>query len=101
MAYKGSDLGAEFKSFFRKEKNRITKILTELGCKDINLDYGFYYYYGFFTSKSGQVYYLSCSDTRFFGYIRIMYRTAKDYKDYTGGCNRYIEPKKLKEISLM
>jgi len=101
MAYKGSDLGADFKSFFRKEKKRITQILTELGCTNINLDYGFYYFYGFFTSKSGQAYYLSCSNTRCYDYTQLMYRTAKDYNDYTGGRNCYIEPKKLKEISLM
>lgn len=101
MAYKGKDLGEDFKKFFRNEKRSIINILTELGCTDINLDYGFYFYYGFFTSKSGQVYYLSCSDIRHFGYEKILYRTAKNYKDYTGGSNQYIEPKKLNQIILI
>lgn len=107
MAYKGSDLSQDFKSFYRKEKNRITKILTNLGCTNIQLDYGFYYFYGFFTSKSGQIYYLSCSDTRYMGetdgYSKndLLYRTAKHYKDWTGGCNQYISPSDLENIRLI
>jgi hypothetical protein len=104
MAYKGSDLSQDFKSFYRKEKNRITKILTNLGCTNIQLDYGFYYFYGFFTSKSGQIYYLSCSDIRHFGGYNknnLLYRTAKHYKDWTGGCNQYISPSDLENIRLI
>ena len=90
MSYKGSDLGADFKEFFRKEKNRITRNLKEMGCTKIELDYGFYYFSGFFTSSTGQIYYLSCSDVRHFGYTQLMYRTAKSYEDYTGGFNMYV-----------
>jgi hypothetical protein len=90
MGYKGSDLSADFKVFFRKEKKRISAILTELGCTNIELDYGFYYFSGFFTAPSGQAYYLSCSDVRHFGYDRLLIRTAKHYKDYTGGSNNYV-----------
>lgn len=90
MSYKGSDLSNEFKEFFRKEKNRITRNLKEMGCTKIELDYGFNYFYGFFTSSTGQVYYLSCSDVRHFGYTQLLYRTAKHYKDYSGGSNNYI-----------
>jgi hypothetical protein len=98
MSYKGSDLSPAFKSFFRKEKNRITKILTAKGCTEIKLDYGFYYFSGFFTSASGQVYYLSCSDVRHFGYKQLLYRTAKHYKDFTGGHNNFTSPDKLDTI---
>jgi hypothetical protein len=90
MSYKGSDLGADFKEFFRKEKSRLSKILKEKGCTEIKLDYGFYYFSGFFTSQSGQVYYLSCSDVRHFGYDNLLIRTAKDYKDFSGGSNNYV-----------
>ena len=72
MGYKGSDLGADFKEFFRKEKSRLSKILKEKGCTEIKLDYGFYYFSGFFTSQSGQAYYLSCSDVRHFGYDKLL-----------------------------
>lgn len=89
MPYKGSDLSSEFKSFFRKEKNRLKKILEARGCTKIELDYGFYYFSGFFTAPSGQIYYLSCSDVRHFGYNKLLIRTAKHYKDWTGGMNQF------------
>ena len=92
--YSGSDLGEDFKSFFRKEKNRLTKILKEKGCTKIELNYGFYYFSGFFTSSTGQVYYLSCSDVRHWGYDKLLIRTAKDYKDFSGGSNQYCGVKK-------
>ena len=90
MAYKGSDLSADFKAFFRKEKKRLSAILTELGCTKIEMDYGFYYFSGFFTSPSGQVYYLSCSDVRHFEYDKLLIRTARGYKDSSGGSNEYV-----------
>jgi hypothetical protein len=88
--YSGSDLSSEFKSFFRKEKKRITDILKEKGCTNIEMGYGFYYFSGFFTSPTGQAYYFSCSDVRHFPYNRLLIRTAKHYKDYTGGSNNFI-----------
>lgn len=100
MSYKGSDLSNEFKSFFRSERKRITKILTEMGCTNVEMDYGFYYFNGFFTSPSGQIYYFSVSDVRHFPYERIMYRTAKHYKDWTGGMNQYVS-KDLKGLRLI
>ena len=92
--YSGSDLGQDFKDFFRREKNRLTKIFKEKGCTNIEMNYGFYYFSGFFTSPSGQVYYLSCSDIRHFGYNTLLIRTAKDYNDFTGGTNQYVNIRK-------
>lgn len=92
--YSGSDLGQDFKEFFRKEKNRLSKILKEKGCTKIEMNYGFYYFSGFFTAPSGQVYYFSCSDIRHWGYERLLIRTAKDYKDFSGGSNQYVDIKK-------
>ena len=88
--YSGSDLGQDFKDFFRKEKSRLTKIFKEKGCTDIEMNYGFYYFSGFFTAPSGQIYYFSCSDVRHFSYNQLLIRTAKDYKDFTGGSNQYV-----------
>lgn len=98
--YSGSDLGQDFKDFFRKEKKRISKVLTEMGCTNIDMHYGFYYFSGFFTSKSGQVYYFSSSDVRHFGYDKLLYRTARDYKDFTGGSNCYVSTNKLSDMRL-
>lgn len=94
MAYRGSDLGEDFKEFFRKEKNRLTRIFKALGCTNIQMDYGFYYFSGFLTAPSGQVYYFSSSDIRHWDYNQLLIRTAKNYKDYTGGSNQYIGVKK-------
>jgi hypothetical protein len=30
-----------------------------------------------------------------------MYRTAKSYKDYSGGMNQYVDKDKIKEIKLI
>jgi hypothetical protein len=100
MAYTGSDLGQDFKEFFRIESNRIKKHLKSIGCTKIELSMNFYYFSGFFTSKSGQVYYISCSDVRHFGYNQLLYRTALHYKDYTGGHNQYVSTDRgrLKEM---
>jgi hypothetical protein len=53
-------------------------------------NYGFYFFSGFFTAPSGQVYYFSCSDIRHWGYDKLLIRTAKNYTDYTGGSNQYV-----------
>lgn len=92
--YSGSDLGQDFKDFFRKEKKRLTDHFKAKGCTNIQMNYGFYYFSGFFTAPSGQIYYFSCSDTRHYGYDKLLIRTAKTYTDYTGGSNQYCGIKK-------
>jgi hypothetical protein len=92
--YSGSDLGQDFKDFFRREKSRLTKIFKEMGCTNIEMSYGFYYFSGFLTSKNGQIYYFSCSDVRHFDYNQLLIRTAKSYSDYTGGSNQYVKTDK-------
>ena len=102
MAYKGSDLSPEFKTFFRAERKRITAILTKMGCTNVQMDYGFYFFSGFFTSNSGQIYYLSVDiDQRPTSYERIMYRTAKHYKDYTGCSNQWINKNDIRNMQLI
>ena len=90
----------QFLSFVRTFRSEITKILKAKGCTNIEIGKGHFYISGFFTAPSGQVYYLSLSDVRTFSETgwnngSLMYRTAKDYKDYTGGCNQFV---KLDEI---
>lgn len=99
MPYKGSDLSENFKKFFRQEKKRIIKILKAKGCSNIELDYGFYYFSGFFTDNKGQIWYLSSGDVRD-GYEKLLYRTAKSYSDYTGGTNQYIKVSDLESWRL-
>src|SRR5258708_2020895 len=89
--YTGSDLGQDFKKFYTSEKKLITKHLLSLGCTKIEMSRQFYYFYGFFTSPNGQAYYFSCSDVRHFPNSPILYRTIKDYNDFTGGANQYCD----------
>jgi hypothetical protein len=97
----GNDLGEDFRKFFTKEKKRITNELTKLGCTNVQMSRQFYYFYGFFTAPSGQIYYFSCSDVRHFGYKQLLYRTAKNYTDYSGGSNQYIDKDNIQNISLL
>lgn len=100
MSYKGNDLDPNFVKWFRKEKKRIETILISKGCTNIKLSYGFHYFYGFFTSETGQVYYINCPDKRYSPNDAYMYRTAQNYRDFSGGRNMYIMPNKLNEIKL-
>jgi len=44
---------------------------------------------GFFELKNGKIFYFSLSDLRWDKTFLI--RTAKDFKDYTGGSNQYLD----------
>jgi hypothetical protein len=79
----------EFKSFASAFKRELTKELKSIGATNIKFSVGHFYVSGFFTSETGQVYYFSLSDVRGCP-NQLMYRTAKDYKDYTGGINQWV-----------
>lgn len=94
-----SGVTPEFKHFsgvFRKE---LKKELESIGATDIKFSVGHFYISGFFTVNK-QAYYFRTPDVRDFAYgaalhpfssaNKLLYRTAKDYKDYTGGSNQYV-----------
>lgn len=76
----------EFKGFCRTFTNEFKKLVGSLGCTDVKLRAGHFEVYGFFTAPNGQVWYVNLSDVRYWG-GSMYFRTAKDYKDYRGGCN--------------
>jgi len=85
----------EFMAFYRTFKKELTAELKKRGCTNIEVGKGHFYCSGFFTSPTGQVYYFSIPDVRGAGFNgghfgSMLYRTAKDYKDYTGGQNQYV-----------
>lgn len=85
----------EFLSFVRTFKSEFTKELKSVGATNIVFSVGHFYISGFFT-KGSQVYYFSLSDVRGMVFARtpnMMYRTARDYKDYTGGINQWLDIK--------
>jgi hypothetical protein len=105
-----SGLTPEFAQFFRTFKSEFTKELQTIGASNIVFSRGHFYVSGFFTDVSGQAWYFSLSDVRGMDYTlrnnpdscmaKLLYRTAKNYKDFTGGHNRYrtIEPGMAKEM---
>lgn len=85
----------EFKKFTSLFKSFMKTELEKIKATNIVFSVGHYYISGFFTNANGQPFYFSISDVRgslpVSGYQHpLMYRTAKDYKDYTGGSNRWI-----------
>ncbi len=82
----------EFKSFCRTFKSEFQKVLDELGCIDLECSYGHFIISGFFNSADGRLWYFSLNDVRDMKYereLRLLVRTAKHHKDYTGGMNLY------------
>ena len=92
--YKGISQLKDIKTL--KGKTRyIEQLLQGRGCYNVKIEINYFTATGFFTAPSGQVYYLSMPDIRFNNLNEdIMIRTAHNYKDYTGGINRYCKPTK-------
>ena len=84
----------EFITFCRAFKKYFTKELKSIGATNIVFSNGHFDITGFFTSESGQIYYISLPDVRgaeFKNNYELMYRTAEHYKDYLGGGNQWAE----------
>jgi len=80
----------KFKSTVRKMKNELTKEFGDV-IENVKLSAGFFHMSGFFTRKrDNQVMYISIGDVRHGFAGTMLIRTAKDYKDYTGGSNNFM-----------
>lgn len=86
----------EFAQFFRTFKSEFTKELLSIGATNIVFSRGHFFLSGFFTVGS-QPYYFSLSDVRGMEHClnkwcsgQLLYRTAKHYKDWTGGSNQFV-----------
>ena len=96
--------GVNPKKAYNKEKNTVRKALKQADFTDIKFLNGHYYFSGFAT-KNNKVIYFSISDVRHFpptgGGADLLIRTAKDYKDYTGGSNNYssLETEEIQELA--
>jgi len=83
----------DFEDFRREFRTVIKAELKKIGADNLELLKRTHYYMsGFFTYK-GQAYYINLSDVRYSKEDTILIRTAKDYKDYTGGTNNFIKLK--------
>ena len=94
LGFESSSLKTEqFKGFVRIFKTEFKKELNKIGATNIKISVGHFYISGFFTTATNNIYYFSLSDVRgdyTNGKVNLLYRTAKDYGDYTGGSNQYI-----------
>lgn len=88
----GSYVSDDFKKFCREFKTEFKKELQKIGGTNYKQNNGHYYISAFFTYKD-KCYYISLSDVRFFNNDDLLIRDCKDYKDFTGGTNNYIEIK--------
>ena len=79
----------EFVEFAKAFKKAWKMELLSIGATDIICSFGHFYISGFFTIGS-QCYYFSLSDVRS-PITEMLYRTAENNGDYTGGSNRYIK----------
>lgn len=86
----GGKTSKSFKSFGAKFKNSFQKELDKIGANISEFNKGHYYLSGFFRTKDNECYYFSISDVRHFNFGNMLYRTAKDEKDFTGGGNQYV-----------
>lgn len=82
----------DFKKFVRTFRSEFKKEVAKIGGENVEINGGHYYLYGFFTLNN-QPYYISISDVRHWEITDILIRTAKNYKDYTGGRNCFIDLK--------
>ena len=85
----GSVTSPDFKEFARTFSKMVREQLKQVSGTDYKQSTGHYYISGFFTVGE-QPYYISISDVRYFNINNILIRTAKDYRDFTGGSNHYI-----------
>ena len=87
-----SGLTPEFAQFFNTFKKEFSQELKSVGATDIKFSRGHFDITGFCTIN-GQVWYFSLGDVRGSEYQipNLMYRTAKDYKDYRGGSNQWVK----------
>ena len=66
-----------------------TAFLKRHGCTPVRGHYGqgYHYHSGFFTSPGGKMWYWAAGDDRL--PPAILFRRAKDVRDFTGGLNQY------------
>ena len=85
----GSSNSNEFVDFYVEFRRKFTTQLKKLKATEIEFSKGHFYLSGFF--KVGeQMYYFSISDVRWGGTDKMLIRTAKHNKDFTGGSNHYV-----------
>lgn len=83
----------EFIAFARQFKKEFAKELQNKRAVITYYHVGHFDLSGFFKMPSGALYYFSLCDVRgiYWNGLQLMYRTAKHEKDWTGGCNQWVD----------
>jgi len=79
----------EYLSWHRLFKREFKKFLTNKGATQIEIGKPNHFDMSGFFTLTGQIWYFSVSDIRW-SKESMLIRTAKSYKDYTGGMNQFI-----------
>lgn len=83
----------QFMAFARQFRSELKKVLP-CDCQLIGYNIGHFYISGFIYNRQTDKYaYFMTSDVRCFGndwYYRLLVRTARSKRDFTGGSNHYI-----------
>ena len=84
-------LTPQFATFAKTFKRELKKELEEsVGITEFDFHRGHFVCSGFFKTNDDRIFYFSQSDVRFFKENKLLVRTAKHFKDYTGGKNCYV-----------
>jgi len=81
----------QFLAFYKTFKREFRRLLKDsYSVSEIIFSKGHFEVSGFFKMSNGKIYYFSIGDVREYRVFGMLIRTAKDFKDYTGGCNNYV-----------
>lgn len=78
----------------------LKKAMESIGLSEVKINNGFNYQSGFGKDSEGQIWYVNTGDWRWRSQLGTLIRTARDYKDFTGGQNQYWFDDKLAEMGL-
>ncbi len=86
-----SVLTQQFSNFCRTFKREFKELLLtyNVNPNDIVINRGHFYIYGFFKMPNNKIWYFNLGDVRW-SKDNMMIRSAKDFKDYTGGLNIFL-----------
>lgn len=77
----------QFKKWYLLFRREFTKYLKGLGATNIVFNRMHFGVFGFFTMPNKQIWYFNIGDVRW-NKNEMLIRTAKNYKDYSGGSNQ-------------
>lgn len=87
----------QYLNFHRTFKREFTQLMKPI-CSEIQISKPNHFdVSGFFKTNSGKTYYISLGDLRW-DKEYLLYRTAKDFKDYSGGNNEFISMDNIENL---